>query len=248
MNHFSDKQALEHVVEKKVSSIFTKAEQHGIEIAGYQAALYDAAKDTAVYGMILSTIHSVLTSIEVKFLFMVVGLAGWVIWKISRSALIGWSRLEKLHRLIEQEKYEIEHHQEQERAEIEALYQAKGFRGKLLQEVIDVLMADPDRLLKVMLEEELGLQLQAYEHPLKQALGAACGAVTTAILLIFSYFFLNYYAIYIVGACVIGAITAWEASKTKDSILPSLVWSLALTTLAVGSAYYIMQILLQVLV
>ncbi len=33
-------------------------------------------------------------------------------------------------------------------------------------------MADDNRLLRVMLEEELGLTLEAYEHPLKQAFGA----------------------------------------------------------------------------
>ena len=34
-------------------------------------------------------------------------------------------------------------------------------------------MADGDRLLRVMLEEELGFSLEVYDHPLKQALGFA---------------------------------------------------------------------------
>ncbi len=91
---------------------------------------------------------------------------------MGRSAWLGWSRLERLHRILAQEKWEIEHNREQEREELGVLYAAKGFEGKLLEDVLDVLMADGDRLLKVMVEEELGLTLESQVHPLKQGLGA----------------------------------------------------------------------------
>jgi hypothetical protein len=97
---------------------------------------------------------------------------GWAVWKTGRSALLGWGRMERLHRLIEEERWEIQHHRAQERRELGEMYRAKGFDGKLLEEVLDVLMSDDNRLLKVMLEEELGLTLEAYEHPLRQAIGA----------------------------------------------------------------------------
>ena len=90
--------------------------------------------------------------------------------------LLGWARLERLHRIVEEERYEIENHRQQEREELKELYRAKGFQGKLLDEVVDVLMADGERLLKVMVEEELGLSLQSQEHPLKQGAGSALGA------------------------------------------------------------------------
>ena len=90
---------------------------------------------------------------------------GWLFWKLGRSSLLGWARLERLHRLIQQEQWEIEHHRAQEKEELTAMYHQKGLTGKLLEQVIEVLMADDNRLLRVMLEEELGLTLETYEHP-----------------------------------------------------------------------------------
>src|SRR5262249_53556095 len=109
----------------------------------------------------------------------------WLIWKTGRSAWLGWSRIERLHRVVEQEKWEIEHHRQQEREELKALYATKGFEGKLLEDVLDVLMADGDRLLRVMVEEELGLTLESHEHPLKQAVGAGLGVLFSSILCLF---------------------------------------------------------------
>ena len=57
--------------------------------------------------------------------------------KCGRSAILGWSRLSRLHRLIEEERWEIEHHRPQEKEELIALYKAKGFSGDLLDEVIE---------------------------------------------------------------------------------------------------------------
>ena len=78
-------------------------------------------------------------------------------------------------RLLEEEKWEIEHNRNQEKVELKVLYRAKGFEGKLLDDVVDVLMADDKRALHIMLKEELGMTLEAYEHPLKQSLGALLG-------------------------------------------------------------------------
>ena len=58
-----------------------------------------------------------------------------------------------------EERFEIAHHRGQEKEELTELYALKGFKGELLDQVINVLMADDNRLLSVMLEEELGLEL-----------------------------------------------------------------------------------------
>ena len=99
-------------------------------------------------------------------------------WKTARSALLGWARVERFHRVIEEERWEIEHHRAARKARAYRNVPGKGLTGKFLEEVIDVLMADDNRLLRVMLEEELGITLEAYEHPLKQAAGAFCGSVS----------------------------------------------------------------------
>ena len=81
---------------------------------------------------------------------------------------------------LERERSEIRDNFAHECEEIRVLYQAKGFREPLLSQIVETLSADDDRLLKVMMEEELGLHMYHMNHPL--AVGAwnflaslACG-------------------------------------------------------------------------
>ena len=53
------------------------------------------------------------------------------------------------------EYYEVEAFPDIERQEVEDIYRAKGFEGALLQQVVDVLTADKDRWVDVMMKEEL---------------------------------------------------------------------------------------------
>ena len=72
----------------------------------------------------------------------------------------GLGRLERLHRVIEEERWEIEHHRQEEREELAALYQAKGLTGKLLDDVVATLMADDNRLLQSCSKRRWGLLLK----------------------------------------------------------------------------------------
>jgi VIT1/CCC1 family predicted Fe2+/Mn2+ transporter len=152
---------------------------------------------------------------------------------------LGWSRLERLHRVIDEERWEIEHHRPQEKEELKALYAAKGFSGKLLDEVIEVLMADDNRLLQVMLEEELGLSLESYEHPLKQASGALLGVVGAALILSVGLFLLPIWGLPLMAAVVIVLSAGTTAQLEKNRVLPSLIWNLAIAALAAGFAYFL---------
>ena len=79
---------------------------------------------------------------------------------------------------FERERDEIRDHFDHEREEVVALYQAKGLTGTLLEEVVDTLCSDDDRLLKLMMEEELGLSMHHVQHPF--VVGAVNGAAALA--------------------------------------------------------------------
>ena len=160
-----------------------------------------------------------------------------------RSAILGWARLERLHRLIEEERWEIEHHRPQEKEELRALYAAKGFSGKLLDEAVEVLMADDNRLLQVMLQEELGLSLESYEHPLKQAAGAFAGALGAALLMAAGLFLLPFWGAVAAAALIIAIASGAVARLEKNAPLPAIVWNLAVAALASGAAYFAGQLL-----
>lgn len=235
--HFKGKSELEHVIEARRKGKTASNEIHGEELPGSLNAAADSAKETAFLLILLTALFHEISFAYAKFL--IVFLFGWLLWKTGRSAILGWRRLERLHRLIEEERWEIEHHPEQEKAELKALYAAKGFSGKLLDEVVEVLMADDNRLLQIMLEEELGLTLESYEHPLKQAAGAASGVLAASFIGAIGLFTLPYYGAIFTSILVIAVAAAVTARLEKNRPLPAIIWNLSAAFLAAGCAYFL---------
>ena len=241
-SHFNGKDALHHVIEAQAEGIVSTSEVHGTEIPGHLSAAGDAARETAILLPIIWLLLAHLHEPPLKNLaLLLIFTCGWLLWKTGRAAWLGWFRLERLHRVLEQERWEIEHHFQQERDELRVLYAAKGFEGKLLEDVLDVLMADNDRLLKVMVEEELGLSLENTEHPLKQGLGACLGTFITSILCLGVAFIWPEYGIFLGAAMVIATASAATAYLARNQAVPAIVWNLGLGVLAVGSVFFLLE-------
>ncbi len=243
--HFQGKEALQHVIDARLKGFSASAEIHGTELPGHYSAAADAAKETAVALLILWTLfYEIRLPSQKAHLFSLIFILGWIVWKVGRSAILGYNRLERLHRLIEEERWEIEHHRTQEKEEIKALYAAKGFSGKLLDEVIEVLMADDNRLLQVMLEEELGLNLETYEHPLKQAAGAFVGVFGASLIMSFGLFFLPSWGLIPCAIVILSLSAGTSAQLEKNKPLPSIIWNLAIGALSLAVVYFASQIFL----
>lgn len=243
-DHFKGKTAVSHVAEAQARGIIAASEIHGTEIPGSISAATDAARNTTIALLLLVlllahwglTVHQILNA-SILFLF------GWLIWSVGRSAWLGWSRLERLHRILEEERWEIEHNRDQEREELKALYQAKGFEGQLLEDVLDVLMADGDRLLKVMIEEELGLTLEIHEHPLMQCCGAGIGILLSACLSLLCFWIWPPGGLTIAAFAIL-TISSWiSATYQGNRRIPAIVWNVGLAFLAVGSTYFLLHFL-----
>ncbi len=242
MSHFQGKDAVAHVIEKRAEGIVALSESHGTEMPGHLSAGADCAREMGIYLLILWTLLAPLNA-PILLILTAFGV-GFLAWKTGRSAQLGWARLERLHRVIEEERHEIETNRSQEREELSALYEAKGFQGKLLEDVMDVLMSDNDRLLKVMLEEELGLTLQAYEHPLKQCLGAFAGGLFALLMSIFFFLLLPSYGMLCAAAVIISISAAVAAVYEKNQVMSTIIWNLSIAAVAYGTTYYILHALL----
>jgi hypothetical protein len=240
--HFRGRTVVEHLKEARTRGAMASAEIHGTEMPGHYAAAADAAKETAFGVLILWMIIQRFLPAEETWNVLFFFCAGWTIWKTARSALLGWARMERLHRVIEEERWEIEHHRQQERAELTEMYLAKGLSGKLLEEVVDVLMADDNRLLRVMLEEELGLTLEAYEHPLKQAAGALCGVLTSSVICLFGLWALPSFGMLLSAPIVIIAATLLSTRLERNRSWSTVIWNLAIAALTAGAVYFLISI------
>lgn len=245
-DHFQGKSVSDHLKDARRRGTLTSSEAHGSEMPGHLAAGADSAKNTAI-SLFLVWVILKQFGLEAKttFTILLIFSFGWVIWMIGRSASLGWARLERLHRLIEQERWEIEHHRAREKEELLEMYRKKGFEGKLLEEVVEVLMADDNRLLHVMLEEELGLSIEAYEHPLKQGLGAATGTIiTTLVALIGFYAFPSFGLTVFAGAIFVISVIV-SAKVERNRLLQATVWNLSIALLALGVAYFLSKLLVK---
>jgi hypothetical protein len=230
-DHYDGKDPLTHVAKKQAEGIFASSETHGTETPGAVIAFGDTLREICLSLSLLFLILTKMTKAPLFYLF-IFGF-GFILWKTGRSAFLSWSRLERLHRLLNEELFEIEHEREQEKEELTLLYQARGFEGKLLQDAVEVLMADKDRALKVMLEEELNLTLESQEHPLKQAFGAFLGGVTGLFLVCL------YPPLALLG---VGAGTYLLALFEKNHSISAVVWNLSLFGLSFASVYFLLML------
>src|SRR5262245_24820774 len=116
MSHFEGRTVPEHLKEARKKGALASSEVHGVEMSGFMGALADAAKETALYLLVIWLILYKL-SFPVPQIFSILLLfsCGLIIWKCGRSALLGWARLQRLHRITEEERWEIEHHRAQEK-------------------------------------------------------------------------------------------------------------------------------------
>ncbi len=236
-DHFQGKKPLEHVAKKKSEMA---NEIHGDELPGHQGSFLDALRDTSALLLILwvSALHLEIKP-KVLFYFLLLSSIGWLIWKGIRSFWLAAARLERLHRVLKEERYEIENHRPQEREELAALYKAKGFKGPLLEEVLDVLMADDDRLLKVMMEEEMGLTLENCEHPLKVSLGAVFGVLFSSSLLLLMAGFSICWGFLVIAFLLIAFSGLFIAKLQKNEPISAFIWNLGFAVLTFGVIYFL---------
>lgn len=239
--HFKGKEALGHVIEARAKGKEFMIQEHGSVMPSSVSIAFGVAKEVAFTTPLLAIISFYLSPVLTTPFFLLFFLS-FVLYQTAKTAITGWSRLQKLHRMIEEERYEIMHHRPQEKEELTALYKAKGFSGKLLEEVIDILMADDNRLLEVMLEEEFGLELEKLDHPLKQALGAFIGGFASTALLFIGLFIFPPLSFILISSIIVIITCLIEAIREKAARLPTVIWNLAIYYFIYAMLYFALQL------
>jgi vacuolar iron transporter family protein len=126
---------------------------------------------------------------------------------------------EVLDRRIATERYEIKHEPEEERAELRAIYQGKGFSGPLLDRVVNHLTANDERWHRAMVHDELGVVAEERISPWLQGVQIGISFVvgglipTIPVLLSLPQVRWWAYGLTAVTALVLGAVKARYTGK-----------------------------------
>lgn len=153
------------------------------------------------------------------------------------------------------EYWEIENKPEEEREEVREIYRQKGFEDPLLEQVVDILTADRDRWVDVMMKEEL-FMMEQRRSPL------AIGAVTYVAFILVGFIPLALYlydyffpfsgdlfwttcALTCLGFATVGGLKSYV---TETSIWKGVLETLALGALAAGVAYWVGDVLERIIV
>jgi len=233
-DHFRGQTAQQHIVEVQANGVVTSAEVHGAETPGSLFAGIDAMREACLLFALLLLLMPALTLPLLQAL-----LCATVVWKGGRAAFLAFYRLERLHRVVKEEQREIQENRSQEKEELKELYRLKGFDGKLLDDVIDVLMADGDRALRVMLQEEMGFRLEENEHPIVQGIGASAGALLGGGVALLSFFTFGVEGLLLGVGCLFTLAAAYTARREKNRVISAVVWTLFLAAATLATGYFL---------
>ncbi len=140
------------------------------------------------------------------------------------------------HKKIEY--WEIENMPEIERQEIRDIFKTKGFEGQLLEQVTNIICADKDRWVDVMMTEELGM-IKEQRSPFK------IGGVTFISFLILGLIPLIVYVIDFMHpfksnlfliACILTFFAFTMVGYLKSYVTQTSIWKGVLETLLLGAA------------
>lgn len=116
----------------------------------------------------LGFVIGVYGALQESRIILITGIAGATAGALSMgfSAYISSkSQAEFFHAEIERERREIREMPDKEREEVRKIYRNKGFQGQELEMVVGRITKNPKVWLRCMMEEELGLIVEAFDTP-----------------------------------------------------------------------------------
>jgi predicted membrane protein (TIGR00267 family) len=143
-----------------------------------------------VLGVILGVTAATFSSPIV----LAAGLAATFAESISMAAVAYTSKLAEADYYqseYEREKWEIENIPDGEREEIKQLYASYGFKGEMLDRIVNNLTADKEIWLKVMMEQELKLTPISRQDALPASFTVGISALAGSFIPLVPYFFLE---------------------------------------------------------
>ncbi len=134
---------------------------------------------------------------------------------------------------IERERDEISRWPERERDEIRAIYHNKGFSGKLLEQIVAHITAEPERWSNVMMREELGFSSDSFDSPAGSGLTVAIAYLVGALIPVIPYLMLAPQEGIFASACAT-ALALFGVGAAKTVITTRSWWRSGLESMLTG--------------
>lgn len=150
------------------------------------------------------------------------------------------SEVDYIKRERRMETWETENIPDLERKEVEEIYKNKGFGGKELQRVVDVITANKKVWVDTMMVDELGLPKEKFEHPGKNGLATFISFASAGLFPLLPYVFglpKAFDVSILVTALTLFLVGSLRAVVTKKSWLVSGIEMLAVGAVAAAAAF-----------
>lgn len=165
------------------------------------------------------------------------------------------SQQENYDKYKAREYWEVEHVPHLEREEIREIYQAKGFEGDLLEQVVDVITADKDRWVNTMMKEELEI-MEERKSPLWMGAVTYISFIVIGLipLLVYVWNYLSKISMDVfVISCSLTALGFIIIGGLKAYITKTPIWKGILETLVLGAvaalvSYFVGDVLEKIIV
>jgi VIT1/CCC1 family predicted Fe2+/Mn2+ transporter/rubrerythrin len=156
---------------------------------------------------------------------LISGLAGMLASALSMGAgayLAVKSEREVYEAEIKREREEVEENPEEEREEMALFYQLQGFDVEESQRMAARVAKNPEQMVQMMAQQELGLSEQHFPNPWKSSFSAAASTAVGAFIPIIPFFFMQGFAAVLTAFAV--SIVAHFAVGALKSLITSRSW------------------------
>lgn len=185
---------------------------------------------------VLGIILGVASATNETRIVLIAGIAGTLAESVSMAAVAYTSsRAIQDHywKELEREKREIKELPEVERDEIRYLYYKKGFRGKALEEIVDVITSNEKTWLRTMMQEELGLTEAEFVNPINEAVVIGMAALVGSLIPLVPFIFLPV-STAIPTSVLLSAAVLFTAGAVKAKLTVGEWWKSGLEMAGIG--------------
>jgi VIT1/CCC1 family predicted Fe2+/Mn2+ transporter len=168
---------------------------------------------------VLGIILAVATAVSDPRLVIVAGLAATFAESISMAA-VAYTSMKAARDFYKseeaKEKWEMENKPEAEVEEIRVIYKAKGFKGRILSDIVKKITSNKKMWLDIMMKEELNLTREE-GNPLKNAATVGIAAMIGSLVPLAPFLFMNVQNA-ITGSVVLSVIVLFVSGYVKGKL------------------------------